>query len=60
MICERCSTQVHFVEKCMNCSKSVCASCVKSAKRHAKTTRYVICKDCWTSLPARKKFKKIN
>ena len=35
----------------------VCESCKKSAKRVKKVTRYVICRDCWTDLKKRAKFK---
>ncbi len=57
MICERCSDNVHFVEKCEYCGKMVCVNCEKSAKRLKKVTRLVICKDCWGKLSVRKKFK---
>ena len=57
MICERCSGQEYTLEKCNSCSKMVCESCKKSAKRVKKVTRYVICKDCWTDLKKRAKFK---
>ena len=46
-----------MVEKCNSCGKMVCESCKKSAKRVKKVTRYVICKDCWTNLKTRAKFK---
>ena len=57
MICERCSGQEYTLEKCNSCSKMVCEACKKSAKRVKKVTRYVICKDCWTDLKKRSKFK---
>ena len=57
MICERCSGQEYTLEKCNSCGKMVCESCKKSAKRVKKVTRYVICKDCWTDLKTRAKFK---
>ncbi len=60
LICERCSNQVHYAEKCEYCKKSVCLSCVKSAKRIKKTSRLSICKGCWGNLRARKQFKAVN
>ena len=57
MICERCSGQEYMLEKCNSCSKMVCESCKKSAKRIKKVARVVICKDCWTDMKKRSKFK---
>lgn len=57
LICERCSSQDYTLEKCNYCSKFVCESCKKSAKRVKKVDRYVICKDCWGKLKLRSKFK---
>jgi len=57
LICERCSGQEYTLEKCNSCSKMVCESCKKSAKRVKKVTRYVICRDCWTDMKKRAKFK---
>ena len=58
MICERCSEQAHIVEKCIGCSKQVCNTCVKAAKRVKKLKRVAICKDCWGKIGARSKWKK--
>ncbi len=60
LICERCSNQVHYVEQCEYCKKSVCLLCVKSAKRIKKTRRLSICKGCWGNMKARKQFKAVN
>jgi hypothetical protein len=35
----------------------LCESCEKSAKRVKKVDRYVICKDCWSDMKSRSKFK---
>jgi hypothetical protein len=59
LICERCSKQVFQAEKCNYCSRFVCESCEKSAKRVKKTSRYVICKDCWSNTALRGKFKSV-
>ena len=57
MICERCSQQVYYVEKCDYCGKNVCLLCEKSAKRIKKVRRAVICKGCWGNLKTRSRFK---
>jgi hypothetical protein len=57
MICERCSRDIHKFETCDYCKRKVCVSCVKSAKKYTKTTRIVICKDCWSKMPSRKTYK---
>ena len=55
--CERCKKQTHKMDKCKYCSRQVCESCKKSGKRASKTKRVYICKDCWSNLPTRTKFK---
>ncbi len=60
LICERCSQQVYYVEKCDYCAKAVCLLCEKSAKRIKKVRRAVICKGCWGNMQARHKFKALN
>ncbi|VVB66778.1 Uncharacterised protein [Candidatus Gugararchaeum adminiculabundum] len=57
MICERCSNQAYFLEKCNYCEKMVCRACEKSSKRRMKIKRYVICKTCWSDIKKRQKFK---
>ncbi|MEM3031152.1 MAG: hypothetical protein QXH27_05460 [Candidatus Micrarchaeia archaeon] len=57
MICERCSEPTFNPEKCNYCSRMVCRSCEKSAKRVGRVKRLVICKDCWNNLSRRKAFK---
>ena len=57
MICERCSRDIYKFEKCDYCNRKLCFNCVKSSKRLSKTTRLVICKDCWSKMPTRKKYK---
>ncbi len=46
-----------MLEKCNSCGKMVCESCEKSAKRVKKVSRVVICKDCWSDMKKRSKFK---
>lgn len=58
MICEGCKKHAYFLEKCDYCGKAVCQSCVKSRKTIAKTKRYIICKQCWSSMQARMAFKR--
>jgi hypothetical protein len=57
MICDRCSRDIYKFEKCDYCNRKLCFNCVKSSKRLSKTTRLVICKDCWSKMPSRKKYK---
>lgn len=60
MICDRCSNQSYFLEKCEYCAKNVCVNCAKSAKRVQKIRRLLICKGCWGNLRSRSKFKGVN
>lgn len=57
--CERCGKEAHYFEYCDYCEpkRRVCRSCQKSSKTASKTLRLVICKDCWSKLERRKKFK---
>ena len=57
MICERCSRDIYKYETCDYCKKKICADCMKSSKRISKTTRQVICKDCWSIMKSRKTYK---
>lgn len=57
MKCERCGKETHVPEPCDYCKKVVCRSCAKSSRTVSKTIRRVICKDCWTKMPARTQFK---
>lgn len=55
--CERCKKQTHMLDRCNSCSKLVCESCKKSSKRAQRIKKLFICKDCWSNMAARKKFK---
>ena len=57
MKCERCGLDAHSMEPCDYCGKKVCRACAKSSRTVAKTIRRVICKDCWSNIPKRRKFK---
>ncbi len=57
MICERCSADVYKYEACNYCKRKICNSCVKSSKRVSRTEKAVICKDCWSDLKQRKRYK---
>ncbi len=58
-VCERCGKSVPKLEKCYFCERWVCNGCVKSIRNAylLKKERIVICKDCWTDMEKRKKFK---
>jgi hypothetical protein len=57
LLCERCKKEVHILEHCNYCNRMICNSCMKSSSRYKKTTRLVICKDCWGSMKRRDAFK---
>ncbi len=57
MICERCSNEIYKYDVCNYCNRKVCFSCVKSQKKISPTERAYICKDCWSNLKRRKKYK---
>ncbi len=52
--CQRCNKEAHYVEKCMTCGRYVCRNCQKASKSASKTSRLIICKDCWGKMPKRK------
>lgn len=56
LVCDRCGGKTAKLDKCDYCAKACCVSCVKSSKRVGKDKRY-ICKDCWTRMEKRRKFK---
>jgi len=55
--CARCGNQVHLVDKCNYCDKSVCQTCVKSGRKVKNGKRKVICVSCWSDINKRKKYK---
>ncbi|MCL5413280.1 MAG: hypothetical protein M1569_02650 [Candidatus Marsarchaeota archaeon] len=57
VICERCGKTIYKYNTCNYCKKKVCFNCVKSSRRVSKVWRLVICKSCWSKMPARKLFK---
>jgi hypothetical protein len=57
MICERCGKETHVLELCEYCNRKVCIPCEKSSKKTSRIRRIMICKDCWSAMGKRKKFK---
>jgi len=55
--CERCKNEVFKYEMCNYCGKKLCYNCIKSSQRPTKTSRLVICKNCWSSMKKRTAFK---
>jgi hypothetical protein len=55
--CERCKKQFPKAERCNYCNKLICESCTKSSKRASKVRKLFICKDCWSNMASRTKFK---
>lgn len=56
-LCERCKREIFKNEVCSYCNKKICNSCIKSSERFQKTTRIVICKDCWGNVKRRNAFR---
>lgn len=57
MTCDRCGDRIAKRVECTYCSKWVCYHCVKSSKRAYGHDIIHICKDCWTDIPIRRRFK---
>lgn len=57
MICERCKNDIHKYDTCNYCSRKICFNCVKSQKKISPTERAYICKDCWSNVKRRNKYK---
>lgn len=57
MICERCGKEVYKFERCGSCNRRIGYECVKNSKRISKTERAVICKDDWSNIGLRKRYK---
>ncbi len=57
MLCERCGRDVHKHLICNSCNRKICNDCIKSSKRISVTEKAVICKDCWSDLKKRGKYK---
>ncbi len=55
--CERCKRQVPKADICNYCSRLMCESCKKSSRRAGRNKKLFICKDCWSKMPLRRKFK---
>ena len=58
MQCERCGRETFKFNVCNTCSRKICYNCVKSSKRVTKTEKAFICKDCWSDLKKRTKYKR--
>ncbi|MFP3950167.1 MAG: hypothetical protein ACLFUZ_03705 [Candidatus Micrarchaeia archaeon] len=56
-VCERCDSKTAKLDKCNYCGREVCIRCLKSSKRVGKGNKAYICKDCWSDLEKRGKFK---
>lgn len=56
--CERCKREIYRFDICNYCGRKICGSCVKSSQNVKKTTRLIICKDCWTDIEKRKQYKR--
>ncbi len=56
-VCERCGEKTAKLDECNYCNRSACVSCIKSSKRAGKGEKLRICKDCWSNMRKRKRFK---
>ncbi len=57
MNCERCKREVYKYNVCNYCDRKVCFDCLKSQKKISGAERAYICKDCWSNLKKRSKYK---
>jgi hypothetical protein len=57
MRCDRCKEEFFRLDKCNSCNRKICNNCIKSTKNLSKTERVGICKDCWSDLKKRSKYK---
>ena len=57
MRCERCKEENYRLDKCDSCGRKLCTNCVKSTKNPSSIIRSVICKDCWSDMDKRLKYK---
>ncbi len=60
LLCERCKREVFKFVVCDYCKRKIGNECIKSSKRKTKTTRLIICKDCWGQMPRRKSYKSMT
>lgn len=57
MICERCRKEVTKYVTCNYCSRKIGYECLKSQKKISAIERAYICKDCWSNVKRRNKYK---
>ncbi len=57
MLCERCGREVHKYNVCSYCNKKICNDCLKSSKKVSKIEKAFICKDDWSDMKKRGKYK---
>ncbi|MEM2974101.1 MAG: hypothetical protein QW112_00520 [Candidatus Micrarchaeia archaeon] len=57
MRCERCKEETYLLDKCNFCDRKICRSCIKASKNPNRLERIIICKDCWSDIDKRSKFK---
>ncbi|MCL5008444.1 MAG: hypothetical protein M1156_00955 [Candidatus Marsarchaeota archaeon] len=58
MLCERCGRENYKHVVCNYCNRKICNNCLKSSKRVTKTEKAFICKDCWSDMKKRTKYKR--
>ncbi|MEW5996740.1 MAG: hypothetical protein AB1657_04050 [Candidatus Micrarchaeota archaeon] len=59
-VCVRCGEKSAKFEQCGYCSRSLCIRCIKSCRKPSRTERLCICKDCWSRMETRKKYKAVE
>jgi len=57
MRCERCKEEIYKLDKCNFCDRNICRLCIKSQKKLSKIVSSMICKDCWSDMKKRSKYK---
>lgn len=59
-VCVRCGEKTPKMEACGYCNRNLCRNCIKSCRKPSRTERLCICKDCWSKMETRKKYKAVE
>lgn len=59
-VCIRCGEKKAKFESCGYCGRKLCVACIKSCRKPTRTERLCICKDCWSKMDLRRKYKAVE